>query len=208
MQWAFPSSYTHTHTHARPTQSPQLGEKCPASRCVSAGEVADSSCTTTCSHVLELKPPVATGTCYKRSSDFLPLFFRRILRMGDTRSHSSKWRVSICLTPLNVLKMWESSSAGSTLLVARLQLREASLRPLLCKSAGSGWLFCMLWFMVHANISELLLLFSCQSWPPSLWWNVYISRCLHSHLVWSCLIRNHPQLSEVFLGWTRQFLTF
>lgn len=104
------SEHSPRRAHTHPTQSPQLGEKCPASRCVSAGEVADSSCTAARSHVLELKPPVATRTRYKRLSDFLPLFFRCVLRMGDARSHSSYMCQYVWRLQTSTWRRWQGRS--------------------------------------------------------------------------------------------------
>lgn len=66
----------------------------------------------------------------------------------------------------------QQHAAGCT--AARLQLHKAS--------------FCWLRLtfqhvVVRANISELLVSCSCQSWPPLLQKNVFTSRCLRSHLV-------------------------
>lgn len=54
----------HTHTPHRDIlnvlccKHPQLREQCPASRCVSGGKVAGSSCTSADTHKIKLKPPV------------------------------------------------------------------------------------------------------------------------------------------------------
>lgn len=54
----------HTHTPHRDIlnvlccKHPQLREQCPASRCVSGGKVAGSSCTSADTHKIKLQPPV------------------------------------------------------------------------------------------------------------------------------------------------------